>query len=110
MLVTFTSKAAATFIMLPVHAHRILRTAGKQVDDDSLPTNGVFTPEQLPAAIAELEAAIHAEPPPPEPDEDAPKPHPVDEPVSLARRAWPLLDMMRRAQGKGVAVMWEVEE
>jgi len=110
MLVTFSSKAAAPFIMLPVHAHRLLRTAGKPVDDDSLPVSGVFTPEQLPAAIDALAAAIDADPAPPEPDEDAPKPHPMDEPVNLARRAWPLLDMLRRARGKGVAVMWEVVE
>jgi len=105
MLVKFTSKADAAFIMLPVHAQTVLRAAGKTFD--TLPEQGVFTPEQLAAAIAALEAAIQAEPAPPDPIEDAPKPHPVDEPVSLARRAYPLLAMLRRAKGKDVAVMWE---
>ena len=106
MLVSFTSKAVATIVMLPVHAQPLLMAAGKQFD--TLPKQGVFTVEQLPAAIAGIEAAAHQEPPVAEPDEDEPKPHPMAEHVSIERRAYPLLDMMRRSLAEGQNVMWEL--
>jgi len=106
MLLTFRSKAAADVLMLSEHALVLLRAAGKSVDP--VPERGVFTPEQLPAAISGIERAIALAPAPDEQeDEDQPKPHPVSEPVSLQRRAYPLLDMLRRAQEKGVDVVWE---
>lgn len=107
MLLTFRSKAASDVLMLSEHALPLLRAAGKAVD--AAPERGVFTTEQLPGAIAGLERAIQDSAPPPE-DEDEderPQQHPVSEPVSLQRRAYPLLDMLRRAREKGVDVVWE---
>ena len=106
MLVKFTSKAVATIVMLPVHAQPLLQAAGKEFD--VIPERGVFTVEQLPTAIAGIEAAARQELPPPDPDEDEPKPHPIAEHVSIERRAFPLLDMMRRSLAQGENVMWEL--
>jgi len=103
MLVVFRSKAAADILMLSAHARQVLQAAGK-VGEEALPERGVFTPEQLPAAIAALEHASKISADPVEPDEADPKRPP--EP-GLRQRAWPLLDMLRKAQRKGQSVMWE---
>jgi len=105
MLVKFRSKVAPEIVMLPVHAQPLLWAAGKRFE--VLPEQGVFTAEQLSAAIAGIEAAARLDPPAPEPDEDEPKPHPMGEHVSMQRRAFPLLDMMRRSLDAGEVVMWE---
>jgi len=109
MLLTFRSKAAADVLMLSEHAVPLLRAAGKTME--SSPERGVFTVEQLPAAIAGIERAIKEAAPPQEDDDeddDDRSRHPISEPVSLQRRAYPLLEMMRRARDKGVEVVWEV--
>ena len=105
MLIKFTSKAVPEILMLSVHAIPLLQAAGKRFED--LPDYGVFTVEQLPDAIEGIELAARLEPPPPEPNEDDPKPHPMAEHVSVERRAFPLLDMMRRSLAEGEVVMWE---
>jgi hypothetical protein len=33
--------------------------------------------------------------------------HPVSRPVGLQQRAYPLLDLMKKAQAKGVNLTWE---
>ena len=57
MLVTFSSKNAPSVLMLSQHARVVLEAAGKTTVTE-LPERGVFTPEQLPAAITALEKAI----------------------------------------------------
>jgi len=57
MLVTFSSKAGADILMLAQHAKPILTIIGR-ADDKDLLTRGVFMPEQLEAAILNLEQAI----------------------------------------------------
>jgi len=111
MLIVFRSKAAADVLMLSAHARSVLQAAGK-TDADELPERGIFTVEQLPAALAALEHAIQVSPPPAEPSEDdiARQPelsHPMNQPVSLRQRAWPLLDMLRKAQASNQPVIWE---
>lgn len=105
MLITFSSKAGADVLMLSQHALPIMRITGKITDKD-IPERGVFTPEQLVGAIAALERAISEERPPQEVDEDD-KPDPLTLPVALRQRAYPLLDLMRRAQSSGVPLSWE---
>jgi len=104
MLIRFTSKIAPEVVMLPVHAQPLLLAAGKQFK--VLPEQGVFTAAQLPAAIAGIETAARLEPVPTAPDDDNPRPHPLGEHVSLQRRAFPLLDMMRKSLDAGEGVMW----
>lgn len=110
MLITFRSKAGGDVLMLSEHALPLLQAAGKPADVS--PERGVFTPEQLPAAIKSLEKAISAAPGAPDEDDDQdddddkPPVHPISKPVALAQRAYPLLDLMRRAQAKGHDVTW----
>jgi len=106
MLLTFRSKAAADVIMLSHHALPLLRAAGKSITDQ-VPERGVFTVEQLPAAIAGIERAVQAAPADPDKDDDTPA-HAMSESVSMQRRAFPLLDMLRKAQARGSDVVWEV--
>ncbi|AOB29529.1 hypothetical protein AKI39_00800 [Bordetella sp. H567] len=110
MLISFRSKAGAEVLMLSHHAAPLLRAAGKTVPD-AFPERGVFTPEQLPQAIAGIEKAVALAPHHPEDhenDPDAPAVHPMARPVGLQQRAYPLLDLMKKALAKGVNVTWEL--
>lgn len=112
MLIAFRSKAATEILMMGEHARAVLGFSGKAADIASAP-RGTFTVEQLPAAIAALEHAIAEAPVPAnaeanaDDDEDLAPTAASAAPVSLRQRAFPLLDMLRQAQAKGVAVSWE---
>jgi len=107
MLLVFHSKAAADVLMLSRHAAPLLQAADKAGGTEDVPARGVFTAAQLPAVIAAIErAAAQADAPLEDPDADDPAPA-MDQPVSLRVRAYPLLDMLRRARKKGVDVLWE---
>ena len=106
MLIKFHSKTVAEILMLSPTAAPILRAAGKSIGDE-VPERGVFTIEQLPAAIAGIEAAIKAEEhasPSETDDEQVPT---MAQHVELHQRAFPLLDMMRRSLADGEDVTWE---
>lgn len=106
MLYTFRSKAAGEILMLPKHARPLLEVAGKLPDVAAQP-RGVFTPDQLDAAIARLEARIQATPPATFNEDDPEDMARARQHVDLDQRAFPLLDMLRKARTKGVDVMWE---
>ena len=108
MLGTFRSKAGADILMLAQHAKPLLTIIGK-TDDKDLLTRGVFMPEQLEAAIFNLEHAIAAElNQPQEEDEDSDLPKDaLTLPVGLKQRSFPLLDLLKRARAQQVPVMWE---
>ena len=107
MLVTFSSKAGASVLMLSQHAQPIMRIAGKIMDGE-IPVRGVFTPEQLSEAIASLEQAISQEKPPTKNDDDDERLHDaLSLPVGLRQRAHPLLELMRQAKQAGQPVLWE---
>lgn len=112
MLIKFHSKAATEVLMLSQNAAPLLRAAGKSIRDE-IPERGVFTREQLPAAIAGIEAAIHADEraragdTDEKEDPDEPPVHPIAQHVELHQRAYPLLDMMRRSLDEGADVTWE---
>lgn len=103
MLVTFSSKVDADILMMAEHAMQILKAAGKDIGD-TVPDRGVFSTEQLDGAIQSLERAIANEAPPPESDDDD-----RDRPsvVLLEQRAFPLLNMMRKAKQANAPVLWE---
>jgi len=108
MLVTFSSKNAADVLMLSHHAQPLLLAAGKEIGDP-FPVRGVFTAEQLPAAIAGIEGAVARASPVPDDDpddDDLPVP-PMARAVGLAQRAYPLLELLRQAQAESDDVMWE---
>jgi regulator of protease activity HflC (stomatin/prohibitin superfamily) len=107
MLYKFKSKAAGDLIMLEPNGRRVLQVIGK----DAAP-KGIILPEQMPAAIAALEAAIAQE----EADQQAAiaeakakgeVPATFND-VSLRQRAVPFIDMLRRCQQHDAEIVWGV--
>jgi len=111
MLIVFHSKSSAEVLMFANHALPILRAAGKNFEDGVLPERGVITRDQLPAAISGIEHATaiskETEENPDTDDENDDKVHPINEPVSFRRRAYPLLAMLKLALEKQEDVQWE---
>ncbi|MCK9986752.1 MAG: hypothetical protein AzoDbin1_03224 [Azoarcus sp.] len=110
MLITFKSAAGADVIMFGDIAKKLVAILGKDPQDGK----GIVTVEQLPDAIARLRAAIEedkarragqAQDDDEEPD---PERRGMAAPVSLAQRAWPLLDLLEASQKEGVPVVWGV--
>jgi len=112
MLITFHSKVEPEVLMLEEHALPLLAAAGKIAPHHIyIPERGVFTVEQLDAAIAGIEQAIdssrsHATPHDDQDEQGNPLP-PMAHRVTLQQRAFPLLDMLKKSRAKGVDVMWE---
>ena len=103
----FKSRATADLIMLDANARTLLEIMGKSPDD----AQGIITVEQIPAAIAALEAAAaeetarrNAQPEDDEQDEDAAAAS--HDSVGLAQRIVPLVDMLRRSAAEGKDVTW----
>lgn len=104
MLVTFRSSETGELMMFADVARQLLVACGKECT-----ARGTFTPAEMQPAADRLRRAIElGEAPPPveeskEKDEDAPPP------ISLGRRAWPLLDMLERTgrSGPKAHVVWE---
>lgn len=114
MLIKFTSNVSGSVLMMGEHALPVLEAAGKNFEDGILPKRGVFTAQQLPAAIAALQEAISDAPPlydeVNEDDPDAPKINPLNKAVSFKQRAYPLYEMLIEAQKQEEDVMWEPAE
>ncbi len=107
MLYKFKSKAAGDLIMMGPSGDQVLRIVGK----DPAP-KGIIEPDAMPAAIAALERAVAEEEAARERAEReaeaegrtlAPR-----EGVSLRQRAWPMVEMLRRAQAAGHDIVWGV--
>jgi hypothetical protein len=109
MIVTFKSAACADVIYFGDVAKRLMGFMGKDADP-----KGIVTVEQLPEAIARLEAAIAGdrllhrehlladETKEADPDGNQ-RPH-----VSLTRRALPLLEMLKESLKAREPVIWGV--
>ena len=106
-LYKFKSKAGADVIMMGPHGDNVLKLIGKSPS----PT-GIIEPAAMPAAIQAIEQAVHAE-------ESARRQAeaeaaaegrklPAAEGVTLRQRAWPLVDLMKRAEPQGHDVVWGV--
>ncbi len=107
MIVTFRSKASGELIMMGQHAMPLLQAAGK-TDETVQGARGVFTADQLASAIAGIERAIDSTQDPDFNEDDPEQAARALQYVGLRQRAHPLLDMLGKAQAKGVDVMWEV--
>ena len=107
MLFTFRSDASGDLLLLGDAAKKLLAIIGKDPED----TKGIVTVPQLPNAIALLRAAIEEDRArqaerDKQREEDAEESEADREagrtgmaaPVSLAQRAWPLLEMLEAAQ------------
>ncbi len=124
MLVRLTSSTSGKMVMFAEHAHELFSWIGKECV-----AHGVFTTEQLPEAIAHLRrgmeeeklarkrnaeemraaeknAGNHSE----EEDESDDKKKPVEEKISLAQRALPLIHLMEWTQKEGGFIVWEARE
>lgn len=107
MLITFKSPAGGDVIMFGKNASQILQLLGREPQAPQ----GIFTVEQIPAAITALTAAIaedKARQPPHEEDDQSPEHKGMTAPVSLAQRAWPLLDLLQLALKDRKPVTWGV--
>jgi hypothetical protein len=106
MLYKFKSKAAGDLIMLEPNGRRVLEIIGK----DPKP-QGIILPEEIPRAIAAIEAAIVREEAQQKASADDTKAkgqvHHV-EGISLRQRAVPFLDMLRRCEKAGKEIVWGV--
>jgi hypothetical protein len=111
MLYRFRSKSSADVIALPSSGDALLRALGREPQ-----TRGIFEPDALETLIARLEASIaieeaqraqaQAKPPGAAPQAQAEGQPQHADVISLKRRAWPLLEMMRRAQREGHPITW----
>ena len=108
MIYKFKSKAAGDVIMMKANGDQVLRVIGKTPGGQ-----GIVTVDELPAAIAALEAAIGSgvgggDPTPAEGGDDEQRDTAAAELVSLQRRAWPLLEMMKASLAARADVVWGV--
>jgi hypothetical protein len=111
-LVVFRSKAAGEIFMFAETARRILAILGK----DEHAERGVIAEEEVATALARLQAAVDqeradlnaaaqaAEAAERRGEEEAV----AQRSITLAQRAYPLLEMLRAAQKKRVPVTWGV--
>jgi Domain of unknown function (DUF1840) len=110
MLYEFKSKAAGTVVMTGAVGDRMLAIIGRAPS-----AQGVFTPEQLGAAIEALRSAITAEKLAPKPatpdsddDETTEKSEQSGKSISLAQRALPLIELLTAARAADKPVTWGV--
>ena len=105
MPITFKSKATGDLIMLTAHAGALLGRIGKSVTGA-----GILTVPEMPAALKVLknlddgsqDAAVPASAANDDPID------PMDEPVSLRKRAVPLVRMIEEAQAGAEPIFWGV--
>lgn len=107
MLYKFKSKAAGDLIMLEPNGRQILQIIGKDPA-----SKGIIEPSQMGAAIQALESAIAREEAEQKQADDVIQAKgdkaPRAEGISLRQRAVPLVDMLRRAEKAGEAIVWGV--
>ena len=90
----FRSKAGAEVLMLQAHAEAVLRALGREPAPQ-----GIFLPAQIDAALDAFALAQQRPTEADEPEDEEPVP-------DLGRRAWPLLELLRRARRQAVPVTW----
>ena len=105
MIYKFRSKAAGDTVMLGPQGDQFLRAIGREPS-----AQGIIEAAAMPAALTALQQAI-------EQDDAARAQQPADEslleaagqdPISLRRRLWPMVEMIRRAQAADEPVVWGV--
>ena len=101
MIYKFKTKASGDVIMLGPNGDQVLRIIGHEPA-----AKGIIEVAAMPAAIAALKAAVHADAAAPDDAQDA-EPA-VGENVALHQRVWPVIDMLQRAHEAGEPVVWGV--
>ncbi len=103
MIYKFKSKAAGDVIMLGPNGDHVLRLIGKEPA-----ATGIIEPAAMPAAMAAIEQAVAADE---AARQGATEPARADAPadrISLRQRAWPLVEMMKRAHAANQEIVWGV--
>jgi Domain of unknown function (DUF1840) len=100
MLYKFKSKAAGDVLMLGPNGDQVMQILGREPAD-----KGIIEVASMPAAIVALEAAIVAAER--TATEAGAEPSGADR-ISLRQRAWPLIEMMKRAHAAGEPIVWGV--
>ena len=107
MIYKFRSKAAGDVIMMGPSGDQVLRLIGKE----PAPT-GIIEPGDMPAAMQAIEQAIDQED---EQRRQAEEEAAAEgralgprEGVTLRQRAWPLVEMMKRAHKEDKEIVWGV--
>ncbi len=106
MIYKFKSEVSADIIMMGPDGDKVLRLIGKEPAP-----RGILAAEAMPAAVAAIEQAIaNAKAVDVEAEEDGEDDRAGREAkaVRLQQRAWPLLDMMKRAAAAGKDIVWGV--
>jgi hypothetical protein len=98
MIYKFKSEAAADLIMLEALGTQVLRIIAKES------SKGIVQPQDMPAAIAALKAAV-AQSEQVASSEDDEK---VEKAVSLRARLWPFVTLLERSMAAKVPVTWGV--
>lgn len=109
-LITFKSRACADVTMGADTARTLLTVIGKTAGE-----RGVITPEEIPAALARLDAAMRAGK---EHDGELARnsagatPHATDAiyvaTVAIDQRAWPMREMLRQSGDAKTDILWGV--
>ena len=109
MLYRFKSKATGDVVMLEPNGRQVLQILGKDHDGP-----GIIMPEQIPAAIEALRAAVAAEEAEQarrreEAQAQGEEPtEPLEERVPLRVRVAPFIEMLQHCQREGCEVVWGV--
>jgi hypothetical protein len=103
MIYKFKSKATGDVIMLGPNGDQMLRIIGREPS-----AKGIIEVEHMAAAIAALQAAVAADEAQAEAAADEADDQPARPGITLRQRLWPVIDMLRRAQGAKQPVVWGV--
>lgn len=106
MIYKFKSKADGDLIMTQPVGDQVLQAIGK-----SPAPQGIIEASALPAAIAAIEAAVAAEEEVQKhggktADDNDETPHARG--IGFKQHAWPMLQMMKRAQAENADIVWGV--
>lgn len=107
MLYRFKSKAAGDVVMLEPNGKQVLEILGKDAANP-----GIILPEQMPAAIVALKAAVQAAESAHEDKKREAQESGEDEPeadrVSLRTRVAPFIDLLEHSLRENTEVVWGV--
>ena len=109
MLFKFKSKATGDLIMLEANGRRVLQIIGKEPS-----ATGIILPEQMPAAIDALQAAIAQEEAAVEAAKLAAKEAGKDanpaasDAVPLRQRALPFIELLKKCHNANAEIVWGV--
>lgn len=103
MLIRFYSSETGELLMFADVAKTLLQMIGKETT-----ARGAFAQPEMQAAADALRQAVRNEAPPAA-DVDEDEERPMERPVGLGSRAWPLIDMLERTgrAGPKANIVWE---